>query len=384
MDVYLHVLEKRIEELDLDNGIDAAECALLMREMLKYFPDNTSLMNAIARVLIKMRFHWEAYCYLSKSCKIDKNSQARDLLRSLDYSPLPDVVTFETTTVCNLRCPLCITGSGKLYRKNRHMSYEDFCSIYDGIKESTNEIILVGQGETFLNPDIYRILDYIEDRVFVYLDTNGNVDLDYEKIISSGVDEITFSIDGINQETYERYRKRGNFGKAVRNLVGLIKARNERGLEHPKIIWKFVVFKHTEMYVEQARKLAFSHGVDGFRIEPCTCEPLYGIERFKEFMPLSEKYQRIEYIDFDNFKVGSMPDRDSRHCPVPMHNLTVDVNGDVTFCCAIDTSVVRSFGNLKKQTLEEIWWSEAVRNFRFEVLKNKHSRKSLPELFVPD
>ncbi len=38
----------------------------------------------------------------------------------------------------------------------------------------------------------------------------------------SGIDEVTFSIDGSSQDTYVRYRQRGNFDKAMANLRAMV------------------------------------------------------------------------------------------------------------------------------------------------------------------
>ncbi|MFQ5788426.1 MAG: radical SAM protein, partial [Thermodesulfobacteriota bacterium] len=157
---------------------------------------------------------------------------------------------------CNLKCPICHYGTGLLKRKGKLMKFEDFCHIWDKIKDSTRQLIIVGQGEAFLNKDIYRMLDYIKDSTFhyrdrqgnlinepvwTYIDTNGNVTLDYEKLLECNLDVIAFSIDGINQETYEQYRINGNFQTAVQNLRSLVEARKVMRLNKPRIIMKCIL-----------------------------------------------------------------------------------------------------------------------------------------------
>jgi hypothetical protein len=45
----------------------------------------------------------------------------------------------------------------------------------------------------------------------------------------SGIDEVTFSIDGATAESYVKYRQRGDFAKAIRNLTALCDEKRKNG-----------------------------------------------------------------------------------------------------------------------------------------------------------
>ena len=60
--------------------------------------------------------------------------------------------------------------------------------------------------------------------IYLYTCTNG-VALNEDKarrLVRSGIDEVTFSIDGASQDVYATYRQRGHFDKAVANLRAVI------------------------------------------------------------------------------------------------------------------------------------------------------------------
>ena len=65
--------------------------------------------------------------------------------------------------------------------------------------------------------------EYIKTKfphIYLYTSTNG-LALNEEKarrLVHSGIDEVTFSIDGASQDTYVQYRQRGDFDMALANL----------------------------------------------------------------------------------------------------------------------------------------------------------------------
>ena len=72
----------------------------------------------------------------------------------------PVHITIEPTTACNLRCPVCETGSGILKRPKGEMSLENFKKIIDKIAPHTNTILFYYMGEPFLNGDAYEMIRY--------------------------------------------------------------------------------------------------------------------------------------------------------------------------------------------------------------------------------
>src|SRR3990167_11371438 len=62
----------------------------------------------------------------------------------LDY---PSTIMIEPTNFCNLRCPACPTGSGKMNRTKRNMSYDEFKKIIDQCRHHAKDVILLNFGE---------------------------------------------------------------------------------------------------------------------------------------------------------------------------------------------------------------------------------------------
>ncbi|MEW5724983.1 MAG: tetratricopeptide repeat protein, partial [Thermodesulfobacteriota bacterium] len=244
------------------------------------------------------------------------------------------------------------------------------------LKKTTRRLRLTGQGEFFLHPQAYEILETVGSEAEVLVETNGNVDLDAARILESGLAEIHFSIDGLDQEMYARYRRGGRLEKATTNLENLARLRRAKGADQPKIVLRFLLLRHNEMYEEEAEKWALALGADEFLPEAPHFEPGFSRARYKELMPLTPKNQRLEWVDFENDEIGRTPDHDSRHCLLPLKTLVVDVNGDLAPCPGADPEACPGLGNLLRQELEEIWQDRPARDFRFRVFKDKSTEKA--------
>ena len=71
---------------------------------------------------------------------------------------LPESIFIEPTNTCNLKCPLCPTGSGKMKRRKGFLSFENFKKIIDEIGDYIYYLTLTNYGEPFLNKNILKII----------------------------------------------------------------------------------------------------------------------------------------------------------------------------------------------------------------------------------
>ena len=68
-----------------------------------------------------------------------------------------------------------------------------------------------------------------------------------------------FGIDGIDQESLQKYRVGSNFKKVQENWRAFIKAGG-----HAQ--WQFIVFEHNEHLLEKAKQMSIDEGFERFRI----------------------------------------------------------------------------------------------------------------------
>jgi MoaA/NifB/PqqE/SkfB family radical SAM enzyme len=344
-------------------------------DLLRQGRNDYGIYKNLANLFVKLNYPGEAYSAINMIPRGIFNDV--DSIRNLlENPPLANLnVNFEVISTCNLRCPMCSNGGniGKPYDQHgKVMPLANFRKIWDKIKDKIRLLILVGQGETFTHPKIYDILDYVYPTP-VYIDTNGNVNLNEYKIVNSSISDLIFSLDGCDQRTYGKYRVNGKFDKVINNIKNVVRVKKEKG-KGPKIIIKHIVFKHTEAYLVDMQQLAKDLEVDKLEITECVVHPAHSRELIKEFLPVGKYSQlgRIKYVDFDNYTLGLNDRVDSPYCFAPINNPQIKVNGDVTLCCTSQDVV----GNILKNSLENIWTSDIYSEKRKQVLTNRYKVKN--------
>ena len=75
------------------------------------------------------------------------------------------------------------------------------------------------------------------------------------------VAKVTCAIDGASQETYVRYRKRGNYDRVIDNIRRVNHFKRTLGSELPLLSWQFIAFGHNEHEIPVARALAAELGM---------------------------------------------------------------------------------------------------------------------------
>lgn len=260
----------------------------------------------------------------------------------------------EPTNICNLRCPICVTGSGRDDRPKGAMAFRQFKQIIDTVKDFLNLIYLWGFGEPFLAPDIMKMIDYAgENNLSILIHTNGNV---LNKRVLNQFKKnykvnISFSIDGVTQKVYSYYRKGGVLKKAIDNLKYLVNLKRKYDLFNLQIIWQFLITKGNKHEISQVYKLAKNIGVDRLRLKTISINKKHPC--YNDFMPKNTKYHRIKSraVNFENcyFINPGMPN--------------ILWNGDVIPCCD-DYFRQYLMGNAFKENLLDIWNGKKYKKFR--------------------
>ena len=222
------------------------------------------------------------------------------------------------------------------------------------------------------------MIEYAKKKYYVYtrISTNLNIlsEENAEKLVTSGLDYLTLSIDGASQETYSRYRVGGDFDKVLKNLNLVIAAKNALKSQTPKLVWQFLLFRHNEHEVEKAKALAEKMGLI-FSLMPAYIRP-----EKKNWFPSREAVERyglggaVEYkVDNPGPKVQT-----SRICKWLWTHLIVGSNGSVSPCCRLTPSDA-TLGNIhQSKDFFDIWNNDKFRSARRFFISGK---KQTPETF---
>jgi len=247
-------------------------------------------------------------CPLKLPLKKDEPPPARPR----DVGTLPSRLYIECTAACNISCnqSCCAPETGITRTRQAGMlDYDLFTRVVDEAGPTLGRIDFFNYGEAFLHKRALDMVEYIKSRyphVYLYTSTNGLAFTEdgARRLARSGIDEVTFSIDGARQDTYVRYRQRGDFAKAIRNLTALLDEKHVRGLDVPFVNWRYILFTHNDSdeEMEAARRTAAEIGVDRLTWE-ITDHPENMFSR--RFVPGTPEFDRIRYEVRDRSRFGN-------------------------------------------------------------------------------
>ena len=292
---------------------------------------------------------------------------------TLDF---PEAVLFSAVTSCNLNCIHCIS---------RH-SRERVSVFSDAAWEDLATAAKAGRLD-HLRTDYSGDLLFADRRHGGWLDkiislnipftitTHGNdiTDENIAKLMSSRLFSINFSIDTFDAEDYPKIRRGARpLPEVLANIRKFMAARNR---ERPDIetILSFVLMRRNldsiGPGIEFASELSFSQIIGGHL-------HAYTSDMADESLLLEpHRYERAFHDFFAQAAVKNLPialpppvrtrasHRSHAPCPYPWSTMVLLGNGDVMGCCVPGTKV----GNLRDNTIEEIWKGDAMRDFRRHV-----------------
>ena len=150
------------------------------------------------------------------------------------------------------------------------LDFDLFTRVIDEAGPSLGRVDFFNYGEAFLHKRAVEMCEYIKTKfphIYLYTSTNGLALTEEQarRLVQSGIDEVTFSIDGATPESYVQYRQRGDFEKAIANLPRPWPTRSAgSGRDVPFINWRYILFTWNDSDEEMAlaRRLAADIGVD--------------------------------------------------------------------------------------------------------------------------
>ena len=278
----------------------------------------------------------------------------------------PLVAMIEPTNRCNLKCPLCHVGSGKLRRESRNLTLEEFEIILNKLPSTVRVLQLWNQGEPFMNPQFLDMVRMAKDRGFHtitstnahFLHRNGTA----ESVVASGLGELVVSLDGVTPDTYESVRQGGDLSVVLKSMQQLASAKSKSGSTSPQISAQCLLLKQVEPHLNQMRKIATESGADCVVWKTAQVS---SVSEAREVLPENQKLWR--------YKIKGNELITRRHwegCVRTWFSTVVLCDGSVVPCC-FDKDGDYVMGNLLNQSFPEIWHGDRYREFRRQTLRHR-------------
>ena len=176
----------------------------------------------------------------------------------------------EITSRCQAACPMCsrnIRGGGENENlKINDWTIEDFNTIMTvPVLMQLEEILFCGcYGDPILNNDLLSMVKQIvkiNPKLRIEFNTNGSARkkewwAELGSVLKDQPHRISFGIDGL-ADTHSLYRINTHYEKILDNAKTFIDAGGDAG-------WQFILFKHNEHQVDEARRISKSLGFRDF------------------------------------------------------------------------------------------------------------------------
>lgn len=273
----------------------------------------------------------------------------------------PRYIDIEITNHCNYKCLMCPIGTNSIKRKQGFMSDEIFEKILEEIKGYKTPLRFIRWGEPTLHK---KFIEYVKKAkqfgIVCHFNTNGSL-LTKEQcinVVESGLDSIKFSFQGIDEKSYREMRNTEYFSELLATIKMLYDIRGDK--PYPYIHVSTTITYET---AEQVKK---------FKNE---------VEKYSDLVTVGRTV--LEYIDLDKVKLNeedkktliklkneeSVVKQHPKCCPEVFDKLSINWDGTVSGCCA-DYDNKMLVGDIKENTLLEIWNSNKMNSYR-KILSEK-------------
>ena len=254
----------------------------------------------------------------------------------------------EPTNYCNLSCSMC---PRELNRPFGYMGINLFQKIIDeSILYGKRLIITINKdGEPLLHPELPQMIQYAKHKKAAFkvnFYTNGVLLTEAKSIelIKSGLDTIHISIDAFTKETYKKIKNSQKLDAVEGNVKGLVELKKKYHSKTPLVIVKVIHTPDTEDEIKPF-------------INKWKC--------IADFVEIGEYHTWDGTINNSSLLTSNnSTTKMTRYpCTFLWYNPVILWDGRVATCC-VDYQGKGIIGDIKENTLAEIWQGNALQKIR--------------------
>ena len=289
------------------------------------------------------------------------------LTRKAILAGMPWAASIEPTAYCNLGCTECPTGKRSLTRPSGNLDLAVFRKMLDQLSPNLLYLTLYFQGEPLMNPKFSEMVGLARERhIFISTSTNGHFlnDMNIGQMIKSGLNHLIISLDGLDQQAYEKYRVHGKLHTVIEGIHRLVAAKKASRTAFPLIELQFLVMAHNQHQMKQMKAFAKKVGVDRLTFKSVQ---VYNFDAESTIIPSMKGKSRYRQNPDGSWKMaGKLRNR----CHRLWSSLVVTWDGRVVPCC-YDKNAGQQTGNIFEEPLSAIWKNQLYTSFRKKVLYNR-------------
>lgn len=332
-------------------------------------------------------------------------------------SSYPLTVYFSINSICNLKCKMCDVGTqnqdANFYKNLRldgsrdQLSFEEFKGLIDQVKHF-KPMIGITSTEPLLYREIIPCIEYVRKNGMEMLITTGGFLLPRfaKDFVRVGLKRLFVSLDGPPVVHNQIRGVKDSFERATEGIRQIAQFKSESVVSDPKVFVNYTISNHNYQYLEAfmesiadldvervnftmmnfvTQEVADHHNILHGAGYPATVNCLGGGTDplavdidilWSQIQAVKSRYgKKIAILPEVNrkaieiyFKDPAKPLNGNR-CMVSYFLTQIIANGDVipyTRCYNV------SFGNIRKQSFDEIWNGPKMRKFRRDLRRHGH------------
>lgn len=263
----------------------------------------------------------------------------------------PAELSIELTNVCNLNCMLC--DNSQITRPRGFMSLENYKKLIDETAAHIKRVNFGVTAEPLLHTQVDAFIRYAKEKgIHTSLTTNATLLSRFTtRLLSTGLDNIVLSFDGMTRTSYEAYRRGAvegvnNFQMAKTGIEQLCAERKQSNSQTPHITISFMVNRHNEHEIDTAKEWAKSIGADVLLLKSMHFN-WAGQDKtiMQEWAPSNQEF--VRHYDYRQLGI----------CTWVRDNTVVYWNGEIASCC-FDLVGNTTFGNAFDKGFKSVWESK--------------------------
>ncbi len=185
------------------------------------------------------------------------------------FRPYPSKLFVETTTHCNLLCPMCVKQADDSRVIDGDLSQETFAAL-EPVFPHLESLVLNGIGEPLMHPHLLewvaRARTKMPDSAWIGFQSNGLL-LDKQtalKLVDAGLDRICLSVDGVSPDTFSKVREGESLSDMDNAFAVLAEARRARPNGRLKVGAEFVTMRENFSQLPDTVRWVAERGADFF------------------------------------------------------------------------------------------------------------------------
>ena len=281
-----------------------------------------------------------------------------------EIPPFPREITLDINNRCNHKCFFC--ANPKIEHYDKLDTDIAFNLMKQGIENGCTDLALQALGEPFMDK---RLSEFVKKGKelgyeYIYINTNGALAnaKRAQPVIDAGCDSIKFSINANNREDFEKVHGYDDFEKVLENLKWIYEYRNKNNINMGVYV----------SAVNNSKSKVDYENIDKFIKPYCDNFSLRDVSnQGGSMMELNE----TESIKQGNILGSLKTEEFTTRCVYPFNRIVINPYGFVVACTA-DFHDKLSIGDVRKNSLKEIWVGDT-----FKFLRQKHLKDEYEGLF---